>query len=136
MEKKICFNDIKIQENLQIIMNSKVKNTGTSLFGSGKRIKLKPATTPDPKKKISSFFRLKKQENTTINLENLRIIDSIIKTQPSLSVKKLEKDYKKSRTYMKFLKKPIKTSKSPRCVSRQETNRPLIDTLNTYIMNF
>ena len=80
------------------------------------------------------FVRLKKKEKIQIEQENSRINKSIENIKSSLSAQKLIIEYKKTRDYIRFSSKPKKLSKTIRSNSRQETQRPLIDVLNSYFL--
>lgn len=88
------------------------------------------------KMKNEKFLRVQRRENLGIMKENFRLSKSIVNAKPSMSVKKLSEEYNKSRKYIKFFSKPKSNSKTPRPGSRQEVFRPLMDTLNTYLMHY
>ena len=107
------------------------------IFRPNNKDQFKMSITPNLKTRISheKFVRLKKRENQGILKENMRLNRSIINARPSLSIKKLTEDYNKSRKYIRFSSKPMSVTKTPRCSSRQESGRPLLDVMNSYLFN-
>jgi hypothetical protein len=144
MENDFSFNVIRssdakrplksITENFR----SAEKTLHNLLFNSGLSREAKPALTPDIKTstKSSRFMRQQKHEQSMIQKENLRLTSKIMHIRSSLSVKKWNNDYEQSRKYIQLNSKPNSKTKGLRSTSRQDHQRALIDTLNSYLLHF
>ena len=142
MEENTNFNDCSSQrkQRLRTGINSSFKTAEKLLqnqvFGISFNKKNSATKTSDFYSKNNNEYlpKQKKEDVFRIQKENNRLKTKITTIRSSFSVKKWTSEYQKTRNYMNFLSK-TSASKTTRCKSRQESHRPLIDCLSTYLVN-
>ncbi|OMJ81852.1 hypothetical protein SteCoe_17618 [Stentor coeruleus] len=138
MNKSIYLNEL-IEKELQ--RSQKEEKMSFEIADSSLRSRIFPANyytrsntakTPDIKKNLkkNQFTRQWEKENLIIQKENITINKKITSAKGSLSVKKWNKDFKKSREYL-IMRSKKSLSKTPKKGFRLVTHRPLIDALDT-----